>query len=89
MGCLAAVVSAAQEDELLVTATGAAVGFQTMQHKQTARGYVADSCHQESFFSHDAQDGLNHFLFALSARAALWRVSDLHVQDLVNTACGG
>ena len=30
--------------------------------------------------------GLNHFLFASWASAALWRMSDLHVQDLVNTA---
>ena len=30
--------------------------------------------------------GLNHFLFASSARAALRRVCDLHVQDLANTA---
>ena len=61
------------------------MGFHTMSYKQTAGGHVADSCQEEKPFSHDAQDPWVEPL-SVPIRATLWRVSDLHVQDLTNTA---
>ena len=63
------------------------MAFHTIRHKQTARLHFADSCQEESYFRMMPKTpGLNHFLFASSARAAFCRVSNLHVQDLVYTA---
>ena len=62
------------------------MGFHTIRHKQTVGAHVADSCQEESYSRMMPKTpGLNHFLFASWARAALWRMSDLHVQDLVNS----
>ena len=47
---MAAVVGAALEDGLRVSATGAAMGFQIMRYRQSGGGHVAGACREESYF---------------------------------------